>query len=70
MLLEEFYPPLSTVSVPGNMGALRVPASDINAWLKHQREQKGARLLAIADVLKNFSSGSRLKQMIAKSLGS
>jgi pentatricopeptide repeat protein len=64
MLVEEFYPPLSTASVPGNMGALRVPAEDIDAWLSHQREQKGARMLTLAAVLKN--SGNRLRSALSR----
>jgi pentatricopeptide repeat protein len=68
MLLEEFYPPLNTMSVPGNMGALRVPAADISAWQAHQQEQKGVRMLLVADVLKNLSSGDRLRKIIALSL--
>ena len=66
MLLEEFYPPLSTTSIPGNMGALRVPALDIGAWLDHQRQQKGSRLLAVASLLKNVSSIDRLKLSITR----
>jgi hypothetical protein len=61
MLTEEFYPPLSTTSVCGNMGALRVPADDISEWLSHQRQQKGARMLTVAAVLKNLTSGKLLK---------
>lgn len=57
MLTEEFYPPLSTFSMPGNMGALRVPAGDIQAWAEHQRQQRGVKMLAVADALKNLSSG-------------
>lgn len=57
MLTEEFYPPLSTSSMPGNMGALRIPSEDIQAWAEHQRQQKGVRMLAVADALKNLSSG-------------
>jgi pentatricopeptide repeat protein len=66
MLVEEFYPPLNTASVPGNMGALRVPSEDIDAWLSHQREQKGARMLTVAAVLKNLSSGNRLRSALSK----
>ena len=65
MLVEEFYPPLSTSSVPGNMGALLVPSGDIQAWLEHQKEQKGLRLLTIADMLKDLSSTQRIAQRIA-----
>ena len=66
MLLEEFYPPLNTFSVPNNMGALIVPSGDISAWQAHQREQKGARMLAVAALLKkNLSSVNLLRQRIA-----
>ena len=68
MLLEEFYPPLSTNSIPGNMGALRVASQDIKEWVMEQRQQKGARMLAIADVLKNLSSGERIRKTIALTL--
>jgi pentatricopeptide repeat protein len=56
MLTEEFYPPLSTFSSPGNLGALRVPSGDIQAWADHQRQQKGVKMLAVADAIKNLSS--------------
>ena len=56
MLVEEFYPPVSSSSIPGNMGALRVPASDIQAWLQHQHRAKGARMLALAAVLRKLST--------------
>jgi len=68
MLLEEFYPPLSTTSIPGNMGALRVPSDDIQKWALHQRQQRGVKMLTLADALKNLS-GERLKrssQVIAR----
>eukprot|EP00797_Seminavis_robusta_P017554 Sro261_g101830.2 (586) ;mRNA; f:63802-65559 len=68
MLVEEFYPPLSTASIPGNMGALRVPAVDIKNWLFHQRQQKGSRMLAVASVLRNVSSIDRLRQSIARKI--
>jgi hypothetical protein len=45
MLTEEFYPPLGTSSIPGNMGALLVPSNDIEGWLGNQRKQKGERHL-------------------------
>jgi hypothetical protein len=68
MLLEEFYPPLSTTSIPGNMGALRVPANDVKEWVLEQRKQKGARMLAIADVIKNLTSGERIRKSIELTL--
>jgi len=64
MLTEEFYPPLSTTSIPGNMGALLVPRDDIKAWLNHQRQQKGGRLMHVADVLRDISSGHRLENAL------
>ena len=66
MLVEEFYPPLGTTLVPGNMGALRVASEDINAWLEYQRQQKGARMLFVAAVLKNLASGRRLLAALSK----
>ena len=66
MLIEEFYPPLSTTSVPGNMGALRVSSEGIYEWVDHQRQQKDVRMLAVAAVLKDISSGNRLRQAFAK----
>lgn len=70
MLSEEFYPPLNTVSVPGNMGALKVFSNDIAAWQHHQEEQKGARLLALAATLKNLSSVDRIRKSIEKKIQS
>ena len=67
MLVEEFYPPLSTISVPGNMGALRISSSDITEFLSHQRQQKGARLLLVAAMLKNIvAPGGRLRTALAQ----
>ena len=70
LLVEEFYPPLSTTSVQGNLGALRVPASDISEWLLHQRQQKGARMLTVAAVLKSLSSGNSLRAAVTKAVDS
>lgn len=66
MLLEEFYPPLGTTTLPVNMGALRISSIDINAWLDHQREQKGVQMLSVAAVLKNLASGTRLRAALSK----
>ena len=52
MLMEEFYPPISTTSIPGNMGALRVPSNDIEAWVVHQRQQQNIQMLSLAEALK------------------
>lgn len=70
MLLEEFYPPLNTMSIPGNIGALTILAHDIEAWQDHQQQQKGVRMLKLAGVLRNLSSQERLKQIIALRLES
>ena len=67
MLLEEFYPPLNTISAPGNMGALIVLADGISEWQAHQQEQKGVRMLTLAALLKNLSS-DRLRRSIALTL--
>mmetsp|Transcript_23764 Transcript_23764/g.57302 ORF Transcript_23764/g.57302 Transcript_23764/m.57302 type:complete len:1469 (+) Transcript_23764:151-4557(+) len=66
MLTEEFYPPLGTSSIPGNMGALLVRSGDIGAWLSHQQKQKGERLLFVADMLRDISSGNRLEKAIER----
>ena len=66
MLTEEFYPPLGTSSIPGNMGALLVSSKDIDGWLDHQRKQKGERLLFVADVLRDISSGNRLERALLR----
>ncbi len=70
MLLEEFYPPLNTMSVPGNIGALTILAQDIEAWQEQQQQQKGIRMLKLATVLRNLSSQERLKEIIAMKLDS
>jgi len=67
MLTEEFYPPLGSTSIPGNMGAILVPGKDIEAWLRHQRQQKGERLLFVADVIRDLSSGNRLEKALRSS---
>ncbi len=64
MLVEEFYPPIGTASMPGNMGALRISSEDIRAWLQFQRQQKGARMIEVATALKKLSSGSALKAVL------
>lgn len=56
MLLEEFYPPLSTSSVPGNMGAIQVESDAISAWLMHQQQQKGARMLIVAAIIRGMQT--------------
>lgn len=66
MLTEEFYPPLGTLSIPGNLGALLVPSDDIEGWLGHQRKQKGERLLFVADVLRDITSGNRLERALLR----
>lgn len=66
MLMEEFYPPLNTLSVPGNLGALRVPAVDVQAWLQNQRQVKSAQMLSVAATIKSISSTDRLKSALMK----
>lgn len=67
MLTEEFYPPLTSMSLPKNMGALLVPHADIDAWLAHQNQKKDERLLSVADILRDVSSGSRLERALLSS---
>jgi Smr domain/Pentatricopeptide repeat domain len=67
MLTEEFYPPLNTASVPGNMGALIVPLTDIQAWVSHQRQMKGLRMLTVADMIKSLSGLKRIQRSISLS---
>jgi Smr domain len=69
MLMEEFYPPLSTTSIPGNMGALRISSTEITRWLGHQRQQRSAQMLSVAAVLKEISSGDRLRAAVSRVLG-
>lgn len=66
MLVEEFYPPLSTTSIPGNMGALRVNSGEVKLWIDFQRQQKGVRMLSIAAALKSITSGRRLRAALTK----
>lgn len=66
MLMEEFYPPIGTSSVPNNMGALRISSDDANAWIEHQQQQKGVRFLAVADALKTITTGERLKKLLSQ----
>jgi hypothetical protein len=67
MLTEEFYPPLgSRTPRSGNLGALLVPGEDIEGWLSHQQKQKDERLLLVADVLRDISSGNRLERALLR----
>jgi hypothetical protein len=68
MLMEEFYPPLNTLSVTNNIGALLVLSQDIQAWQQHQEEQKGARMMELASLLRNISDQDRLKKSIFASI--
>jgi pentatricopeptide repeat protein len=66
MLTEEFYPPLSSSSLKGNMGALLVPAEDVNAWLLFHKQQRENHMLALANIIRNISSGNRLVQSLKR----
>lgn len=67
MLTEEFFPPIGSSTVHGNLGALRLQRDDIAAWLNNQQQQKGERLLMIADALRGISSGTRIERAIMSS---
>jgi pentatricopeptide repeat protein len=64
-LIEEFFPPLSSTSVPGNIGALCISGSAIRSWLDHQNTQKGAHMMTLAAALKSLSSAERLRSLLA-----
>ena len=66
MLTEEFYPPLSTSSLPNNIGALLIPAKDVDLWLSYQRKQRGAHMLTVAEMLKSVAGGAKLKQSLLR----
>jgi len=68
MLQEEFFPPMGTMSIPDNMGALRVLADDVNGWIYHQQQEKQARLQLVANMLSDISSGTKLKKIIIKGM--
>lgn len=55
MLVEEFYPPLGTTTQPGNIGALVISPKDIAAWIDHQYQQRGVRMLLVAAMLKTLA---------------
>jgi hypothetical protein len=67
MLTEEFFPPIGSSTVPGNLGALLVRSEEVATWLSHQQQQKSERLLLIADALRGISSGARLERAILSS---
>ncbi|GKY91564.1 hypothetical protein MPSEU_000128300 [Mayamaea pseudoterrestris] len=67
LLQEEFYPPLNTYSVPGNMGALRISCTDVKAWVAHQDAAKAAHMLTLASALKSLSSVERLRSILSHS---
>jgi len=66
MLTEEFYPPLSSSSLKGNMGALLIPAEDVNAWLLYHKQQRGVQMLALANIIRNISFGTRLVRSLRR----
>ena len=55
MLVEEFYPPLGSSTVPWNTGALEIDPTDVAAWTENQKWQKGTRMLIVAAMLKNVA---------------
>ena len=67
MLTEEFFPPIGSSTIPGNLGALLVGRGEVTNWLSHQQQAKGERLLMIADALRGISSGARLERAILSS---
>lgn len=64
MLQGQFVPPLETSSVPGNKGMLKIPRENIVAWFDHQRRQKRERLLAVAEAMRDITSGNSLERAL------
>ena len=46
------------------MGALLIASDDITAWLEHQKNQRGVRMLAVASMLAAYST--RLKKALVQ----
>ena len=67
MLHGQFVPPLGAVSVPGNKGMLKIPKEDIVDWFDHQRRQKRDRLLAVAEAMRDITSGERIERALMQS---
>ena len=67
MLQGQFDPPLRALSAPGSNGTLSIPRADIVAWFDHQRRQRRERLLAVADAMRDISSGNRLERALLQS---
>lgn len=67
MLQGQFVPPLGAVSVPGNKGMLKIPKEDIADWFDNQRRQKRDRLLAVAEAMRDITSGERLERALMQS---
>lgn len=67
MLQLKFVPPLQALSAQGNKATLKIPKEDIVAWFDHQKRQKRERLLAVADVMRDISSGNRLERALMQS---
>jgi hypothetical protein len=67
MLQGQFVPPLGALSVQENKGMLKIPREDVVAWFDHQRRQKRERLLAVAEAMRDITSGSRLERALMQS---
>eukprot|EP00984_Skeletonema_dohrnii_P012466 scaffold5060_cov123-Skeletonema_dohrnii-CCMP3373.AAC.4 len=67
MLQGQFVPSLAASAVPGNKGMLKIPREDIVAWFDHQRRQKRERLLAVAEAMRDITSGDRLERALMQS---
>jgi len=67
MMMEEFFPPLSTTTMVGNTGAILVEKSDVVKWLEYNKEKKEEHIRNVGAVLMNLSSRA-LSRSIVKAI--
>lgn len=67
MLQGQFVPSLGASALPGSKGMLRIPREDVANWFDHQRQQKRDRLLAVAEAMRDITSGDRLERALMQS---
>ena len=67
MLQGQFVPPLQAALAPGNKGMLKIPRGDVATWFGYQRRLKRERLLAVAEAMRDITSGERLERALMQS---
>jgi len=65
-LLEDFYPPLSTSTVVGNTGAIRILKSDVEAWMQFNMRKKNAHIFRLSEVISftHRSVGNAMSRLV------